>query len=287
MEEDALYVTMRGASHTECVTRAEWEQYEHRRDEERGIIVREVVGRFSQFPVKPAWAITIHKSQGQSYDACSIDFGHRAFCAGQAYVALSRCRSIETLHLHRPMRVEDVRVDQRVIEFCEVVSALNAEAKPLSPETNSLGDAESTSAHDGQTPMRPRVFLSHATADREVAKFVRSILQNAEFDCWFAPADIEADPLGFSDSLAASLDSSSALLVLLSQEAQRSEWVKRELYGAVNRRIPILPVWTTVQRGSLTGGFELLLGPCQMATLGPNAVDELPRRLRELLSAPT
>ena len=282
MEDDAVYVTLRGAERAECVLRAEWETYEHRRDDENDVIVREVVGRFVQFPLKPAWAITIHKAQGQTYDACSVDFGDKAFCAGQAYVALSRCRSIEALHLFRPLRVQDVQVDPRILEFCELVK--HAEQAVDAPAAGAASSVPVAAPIAGISGGRPRVFLSHASADSEPAKFVRSILENAGFECWFAPTDIEATAQGFVDSLANSLGASDVLLVLVSEQSQQSEWVKREIYMSVSTKRPILPVWTSPQRGRLNPSFEFLLGPCQDATLGPSAVDELPRRLRELLA---
>jgi len=282
MENDAVYVTLRGAERSECVLRAEWEQFEHRRDEENDVIVREVVGRFVQFPLKPAWAITIHKAQGQTYEACAIDFGQRAFCAGQAYVALSRCRSIETLHLFRPLRVQDVQVDPRILEFCELVKQVEHGVEPSPADAASSVPVAAPVA--GTSGQRPRVFLSHASADREPARFVRSILESAGFECWFAPTDIEASAPGFVDSLAKSLGASDALLVLVSEQAQQSEWVKREVHMSVSAKRPILPVWTSPQRGRMSPSFEFLLGPCQDATLGPSAVDELPRRLHELLA---
>ena len=61
--------------------------------------------------------MTIHKSQGQTYDAAVVDLGPRAFAPGQAYVALSRIRSIEGLYLARPMRPSDVIVDDDVRRF--------------------------------------------------------------------------------------------------------------------------------------------------------------------------
>jgi len=68
-------------------------------------------------PLKLAWAITIHKSQGQSYDYVKIDLGRGAFAYGQSYVALSRCRSLHGISLTRPIREEDILIDPTVIDF--------------------------------------------------------------------------------------------------------------------------------------------------------------------------
>jgi ATP-dependent DNA helicase PIF1 len=64
-----------------------------------------------------AWAVTVHKSQGQTYDEVQIDMGRGAFSAGQTYVALSRVRSLEGLYLTRAIRLEDITVDPNVVRF--------------------------------------------------------------------------------------------------------------------------------------------------------------------------
>lgn len=82
-------------------------------------ITTETIGTFCQFPLKPAWAITIHKSQGQTFDKVIIDLGRGAFEHGQTYVALSRCRTLEGIVLTQPIRPRDVMVDERVVQFYE------------------------------------------------------------------------------------------------------------------------------------------------------------------------
>jgi ATP-dependent DNA helicase PIF1 len=78
---------------------------------------REVLGSFTQFPLRLAWATTVHKSQGKTFDRAVIDFGRGAFAAGQAYVALSRCRTLDGITLKRPIRQQDLIIDQRILEF--------------------------------------------------------------------------------------------------------------------------------------------------------------------------
>ena len=76
-----------------------------------------MVSSFTQFPLRLAWAITVHKSQGQTYNSVVIDMGRGAFVHGQTYVALSRCRSLDTLYLKRPLTFNDVIVDPAIINF--------------------------------------------------------------------------------------------------------------------------------------------------------------------------
>ncbi len=80
-----------------------------------------VQGFFKQYPLKLAWAITIHKSQGLTFDHIYLDIGRGAFATGQTYVALSRCRTLGGVHLKKDISVRDVQCDKRVQQFFEQV----------------------------------------------------------------------------------------------------------------------------------------------------------------------
>lgn len=84
---------------------------------EGGSLRREVVGTFTQLPFKLAWAITIHKSQGQNLDRLVVDLSGGMFSTGQLYVALSRCTSLAGLVLKRPVLPKDLKVDRRIARF--------------------------------------------------------------------------------------------------------------------------------------------------------------------------
>lgn len=94
-----------------------WERYVYTFDPVGGSVDAEQVGEFVQLPLRLAWAVTIHKSQGQTYDRAIIDLGSRAFSAGQVYVALSRLTSLDGLFLTRAIRPSDIIVDERVRDF--------------------------------------------------------------------------------------------------------------------------------------------------------------------------
>jgi ATP-dependent DNA helicase PIF1 len=82
-----------------------------------GALRREVIGTYTQLPFKLAWAITIHKSQGQTLDRMIVDLSGGMFSFGQLYVALSRCTSMSGLVLKRPVLPKDLRTDKRVVRF--------------------------------------------------------------------------------------------------------------------------------------------------------------------------
>jgi len=96
---------------------ATWEQYRYEYDPTKDRIVAKVVGRYTQFPLMLAWAVTIHKAQGKTLDRIFVDLGNRAFAPGQVYVALSRVRSLQDLRLARPIRKEEVRCDPEITKF--------------------------------------------------------------------------------------------------------------------------------------------------------------------------
>lgn len=105
------------------VAKSEWEIMRYKAGA-TGSLETEVVGSFSQFPLKLAWAITIHKSQGKTFDKVIIDLAGGAFEHGQLYVALSRCRTLEGIVLRKPIRPADVITDERVVDFYESVHRL-------------------------------------------------------------------------------------------------------------------------------------------------------------------
>lgn len=94
-----------------------WNLYQSHFNEQSQSIEHEEIGSFTQFPVRLAWAITIHKSQGKTFDKIVVDIGTGTFAHGQLYVALSRCRTFEGLALKSPLRKKDIWMDYRVVHF--------------------------------------------------------------------------------------------------------------------------------------------------------------------------
>jgi ATP-dependent exoDNAse (exonuclease V) alpha subunit len=97
--------------------RFKWEVIRFHYNPERNRIESEVMGSFNQYPLRLAWAVTIHKAQGKTFDEVVVDFGRGTFAPGQAYVALSRCTSMAGLVLRRPLEQRHVLTDVRIETF--------------------------------------------------------------------------------------------------------------------------------------------------------------------------
>jgi ATP-dependent exoDNAse (exonuclease V) alpha subunit len=94
-----------------------WENRKYEYDPIKRRVVSKTVGTFTQYPIKLAWAITVHKSQGLSFDKVVLDMGNGAFVNGQMYTALSRCRSLNGLALKQKITQADLVMDERVVNF--------------------------------------------------------------------------------------------------------------------------------------------------------------------------
>jgi energy-coupling factor transporter ATP-binding protein EcfA2 len=100
-----------------------WEMFQFTLNKYTQSVDSKTVGTYTQYPFKLAWAVTIHKAQGKTFDKVYIDLSTGTFAHGQLYVALSRCRTLGGLTLKRPIQPQDIILDQRIVSFLKNFSS--------------------------------------------------------------------------------------------------------------------------------------------------------------------
>ncbi|HMW65371.1 MAG TPA: helix-turn-helix domain-containing protein [Chitinophagaceae bacterium] len=122
LDEDSIAVQCEGDEDEITVEKEEWENIRYSVDKTTQQVKEQKLGSFTQFPLRLAWAITIHKSQGLTFEKAIIDAGE-AFAPGQVYVALSRCTSLDGLILKSKIKTGSLFTDNRIIQFSQNIAS--------------------------------------------------------------------------------------------------------------------------------------------------------------------
>ena len=131
VNDSEIYVKEKGSEEDFLLLPEEWGNYKYVLNEETKEITEVIEGTFRQYPIRLAWAITIHKSQGLTFERAIID-ARNSFAHGQTYVALSRCKTLEGLVLESPLRKEAIISDSVVDNFTKEVERNKPGNKQLS-----------------------------------------------------------------------------------------------------------------------------------------------------------
>lgn len=117
LNKDTIRVKINNVVHT--IDKHTWSKNRYNYNQTERVLEKEMVSSFKQFPVRLAWAVTVHKSQGKTYESVLIDLTDGAFDTGQTYVALSRCVSLDKLFLKKEIKPDDIKVNSQIVEFME------------------------------------------------------------------------------------------------------------------------------------------------------------------------
>lgn len=161
-DEGVLYIVSEDGNEHD-VRRERWSNMRYKFNEKEKKIEEEEIGSYIQFPIRLAWAITVHKSQGLTFRHVNIDFTGGVFAGGQAYVALSRCTSLSGISLAQPIRREDVFVRQEIKQFARTYN-----------DTALIGNALKESAADKEYHDAAQAF-DRGDFDTFISTFFRAI----------------------------------------------------------------------------------------------------------------
>lgn len=161
-DEGVLYIVSEDGNEHD-VRRERWSNMRYKFNEKEKKIEEEEIGSYIQFPIRLAWAITVHKSQGLTFRHVNIDFTGGVFAGGQAYVALSRCTSLSGISLAQPIRREDVFVRQEIKQFARTYN-----------DTALIGNALKESAADKEYHDAAQAF-DRGDFDTFLSTFFRAI----------------------------------------------------------------------------------------------------------------
>ena len=202
------------------VEKTEWENTKYVLNEVTNKVEQESIGKFRQFPLQPAWAITIHKSQGLTFDKAIIDTTY-SFAPGQTYVALSRCRNLEGLILDSPVTLNSVIIDKTISEFTNTY-------KSLIPKEEEVKFLKKRYQYDLFLELFDFDPIKHYFNDiyRFVSLHANPDLEDAEVDLYYCRNKIDKDLWMVSRKFTASYSEQDVATALSKPSSQLNQRIK-------------------------------------------------------------
>ncbi|MGD1524536.1 ATP-dependent DNA helicase [Vibrio owensii] len=185
------------------VTPHEWVsfKFDSKRDKftDEFIVDKKEAGSYVQMPIKLAYALTIHKAQGQTLGSAHVDFGYKTFSAGQGYVALSRVRSLTTLSLERPVRVDDIKFDRAAVDYtmqCSIASIQRMDSDKIELELDKeLKNADFMAKQKFEEIFDPKASISEKKVLKAKAQSLSRHLDSSIIEFADAMAKCEIIPI--------------------------------------------------------------------------------------------
>lgn len=241
------------------VVRERWSNIRYAYNEEKHTIDEVELGAFTQFPLKLAWALTIHKSQGLTFDNVIIDIGRGAFTGGQTYVALSRCRTLEGISLRSTINARDVYVDENIRRFASCFNDSSAIDKALEQSrADSLYEEAARAWKEHKTDEAVDAFcaasaLRNETDKRAVVRLLR--IKLSEIDR--LRSEIAQNKKSLEDAQN-KLDKVAAQYVTLGQECRDEAWDHNAALANYDRALEMSPDYypAVLAKGMLLSDME-------------------------------
>ncbi len=165
IDKEDIFVVPAGESNEIKLEKETWKNIRYNYNKEEDSIEEEELGSFSQFPIRLAWAITIHKSQGLTFEKAIIDAG-QAFAAGQVYVALSRCTSLEGLQLSSKIFASAIQTNPQVIAFAQKAAEADELQAVLDKERKSFAVSHLYQLFEWKKLVKETEELKELTGDK-------------------------------------------------------------------------------------------------------------------------
>lgn len=188
IENNEIEINVGGCRY--LINKETWEDIDYKWNKKENKIEEEVVGTFTQYPIRLAWAITIHKSQGQTFNKVMIDMDTGAFAFGQTYVALSRCTSIRGISLTKKINRSDIKVSDRVIKYLSI-NGIESIQKRDELEIDLIGQIKGLENEIEQIQTEKKIVKKEVSQQKEAINNIKVAYEHIKIENEYLKKEIE------------------------------------------------------------------------------------------------